>query len=438
MKKELEVVKKRKINRDISWEELEEKLNKVNNKFQRYYGIIFYILIVSIILFTFARVIKNETNYYSNELKMRFGTVLSYDDVYSARIIYSGNQNYEEFIGTVVKHPFMFAFGEMVSNIENSLFKNTESTDHYFHIVVLQIFINAIGMFYLYRILKEQYGIKDKWCFLLLTIYQLATVTLLGTLIIDSFIISSTLLIMSYYYLSKQKLIISGILGILVTGFCITNSIAFAIMAIFLLKRKRDILKVAILCITGFTLATLLLPYKEQFWGNMFSEVINQANTFKLEEDTVSGYLKRVFYYLLCSPIFFLQMLHETNQSDMQVLSFDLSANLGVIAIFIVFLIIILFNLIKNIKDRHMLAAFGVFVHNMFLHAIMKYGLTEATLFGLHFLFAEILMFAFGFKIKNAVIRRTFILLALLLLAVQVKTNINGLLSIMLIFKDWS
>ena len=81
MDKELEIVKKRKFNRDISWEEIGEKLKQINNKLSKYYGIIFYIIIASIVLFTFAKVIKNNTNYYRNDLSFRWGTVLSYDDV---------------------------------------------------------------------------------------------------------------------------------------------------------------------------------------------------------------------------------------------------------------------------------------------------------------------------------------------------------------------
>ena len=303
MDKELEIVKKRKFNRDISWEEIGEKLKQINNKLSKYYGIIFYIIIASIVLFTFAKVIKNNTNYYRNDLSFRWGTVLSYDDVYHANDIYSDSPNYEKMIGTIVKHPFISAFGQITHKIESMFFDNAQKTDHYFHIVVLQILINAIGIFYLYKILREQYGIKEKWCFLLLTIYQLATVTLLGTLIIDSFIISGTLLIMSYYYLSKQKLVISSILGILVTGFCITNSIAFAIMAIFLLKKKRDIVKVGVSCILGFLLVALLLPYREYFFDNLFSEVHNQADIFSANEGDTTLYLKRVFYFMLISPI---------------------------------------------------------------------------------------------------------------------------------------
>ena len=84
-----------------------------------------------------------------------------------------------------------------------------------------------------------------------------------------------------------------------------------------------------------------------------------------------------------------------------------------------------------------MLATLGLFVYNMILHAVVKFGLYEGTIYGLHFLFAEILMFAFGFKIKNKIIRRVFICFSILLLLVQIRYNLNGMLNLLLLFKDW-
>ena len=84
-----------------------------------------------------------------------------------------------------------------------------------------------------------------------------------------------------------------------------------------------------------------------------------------------------------------------------------------------------------------MLAALGVFMYNMFIHVIMKFGLHEGTIYGLHFLFAEILMFAFGFKIKNKVVRRIFISFAIILLIAQIRYNLDGMLNLLLLFKNW-
>lgn len=215
--------------------------------------ILTYILITFIILFTIANIIRTNTNFYNENLPFRWNSILSYDDMFYARRIYNSNPDYESNISTIVKHPMISSVGQTFTNIEEKIFDN-EVSDHYFHIVVFQIVINIIGLFYLYKILREHIELKNIWCFLLLTIYEMATVTIFGTLLVESFIISGTLLIMSYYFLSKQKIVASIILGILVTGITITNSIAFALMALFLIKDKRKIMKIGIFCIVGILL----------------------------------------------------------------------------------------------------------------------------------------------------------------------------------------
>ena len=437
MDKNLELIKKRKFNRDISWEEIKQAIKNFEDKVSKYYGILLYMLVVFIILFTLASIIKNKTNFYSEDLTFRWKNVLSYDDMLYSRDIYTVNQNYEEKVMHMCIHPFFDFMAQGVATIENMIFTNNNPTDHYYHIVLFQKLINLIGVFYLYKILREELGLKKIWCFLTITIYEIATVTLLGTFIIESFLISGTLLILSYYYLSKQKLIISTILGILVAGMCITNSIAFAIMAIFLLKDKKNILKVGVSCVVVFLLVMLILPYREYIFESFFNSIKTQKDTYTLDYGLVE-FIKMAFYYIGASPIFFLNSIHiVTPAKGLDYFIFDLSSSKLVMIATIMFFIFILYNVIRNIKDRNMLAAFGVFVYNMFIHVILRFGLYEGTIYGLHYLFAEILMFAFGFKIKNKIIRRVFICFSILLLLVQIRYNMNGMLNLLLLFKDW-
>ena len=368
-------------------------------------------------------------------MKFRWKNILSYDDLLYSRDIYTVDQPYEEKVMHLSIHPFFDFMAQGVATIENLFFSNNNATDHYYHIVVFQILVNLLGVFYLYKILREELGLKEKWCFLTITIYEIATVTLLGTLIIESFLISGSLLILSYYYLSKQKIVISTILGILVSGMCITNSLAFAIMAIFLLRNKKDIIKVGISCIIGGILVFMILPYRDYIFNNFFTSVKTQAETYSLDH-SFGTYIKMIFYNLGSAPIFFLNQIH-TQPKGLDYLVFDLSASTKIIVLTIIFFICIIYNVIKNIKDRNMLAAFGVFMYNMFIHVIMKFGLHEGTIYGLHFLFAEILMFAFGFKIKNKVVRRIFISFAIILLIAQIRYNLDGMLNLLLLFKNW-
>ena len=136
MDKNLEVMKKRKFNRDISWEEIKQVLKSLEKKVSKYYGILFYMLITFIILFTLASVIKSKTNFYSENLKFRWKNILSYDDLLYSRYIYTVDQPYEEKVMHLSIHPFFDFMAQGVATIENLFFSNNNATDHYYHIVV--------------------------------------------------------------------------------------------------------------------------------------------------------------------------------------------------------------------------------------------------------------------------------------------------------------
>ena len=405
------------------------------SKVKDYLYLLIYILIIFIILLTIANTIMTYTNFYNENLTFRWKNVLSYDDMLYARDVYTTNPKYENTVHLSI-HPLFDVLAQTVANVENIIFSDTSQNAHYYHIVLFQILVNLLGVVYLYKIFREQLKLENIWCYLLMTIYEIATVTLLGTFVVESFLISGTLLIISYYYLSKQKLIASSVLGILVTGMCITNSIAFGIMAIFLLKNKGDILKVGISCILGGIIVFLLIPYKNYIIDNLFSSVNTYTELYTPSHDLLT-YIKMIFYYILSSPLFFINILH-TAPSGLDYIKFDLSADIPIIIMTILFFIFILYNVIRNIKDRNLLAAFGLFIYNMIIHVIVRFGLYEGTIYGLHFLFAEIIMFAFGFKIENKYIKRTFIAFAILFLIIQLRYNMEGLLKCLILFKDWN
>lgn len=416
---------------------LKDYTNNNEKKIKDISCLIIYLLFIIVILFSTAKVIKTKTNFYKNDLKFRWDNILSYDDICYTRQIYSNdvNYDYENVMPINVRHPIMKVLGIAFTNIENCIFKYMSTTDHYFHIVVFQILVNIIGLIYLYKILREQFKLKNRWCFLLLTMYELATVTILGTLIVETFVLSSTLLITSYYYLNKQDAIPSIILGILVTGVTITNCIPFALMAIFLLRNKKDIIKVGIGCIVGCVILVILLPYGEQIVNNLFSIADNNIKRFA-KEQTGLTYIKMIFYNLLVSPLFFITQTHVMKKG-LDFVTFDLTSSKIVAITAAIFFIFILYNIIKSIKNRQMWAALSVFIYNMILHAIVKFGLYEGTIYGLHFLFAEILLFAFGFKAENKKIKYIFTIFAIVMVLIQLRYNLKGMLDILLLLPKW-
>lgn len=120
----------------------------------KYRYILTYILFVLIILFTVAQVIKTKTNFYSENVVNRWNNILSYDDIYYAREIYTEDPQYSGIQNTIIKHPLISIIGQEFAKLETIFFNNNDNTDHYFNIVLFQIIINIIGIFYLYKILR--------------------------------------------------------------------------------------------------------------------------------------------------------------------------------------------------------------------------------------------------------------------------------------------
>jgi len=402
-----------------------------------YAYILFYCILIASLLLAITQTLKNKTNLYREDLTFRWENILSYDDIFYAREIYTTEDNYAEddLQERHVKHPFMSAIGHIVAGAENILFSGADETTHYYHIILFQILVNLIGIWYLYKILRNLLHLENKWCFLLLTIYELSLVTLLGTVIVETFLLSATTLIMSYYYLAKQKLLPSILLGILVTGITITNSIAFAIMAICLLEKKKDILKVGIGCILGLALCILILPYRNLFLTHFTGQVNDNLDRFTVKPDARTT-LKMIFYYLLASPFFFIVPNYSTLYG-LDRMTFELSSGKTIMLTTIALFLWMAVMLIKNVKNRKMLAVFGVFTYNMIIHALVKFGLYEATIYGLHFLFAEIIMLAFTFTTKNPYLKWTGTALLILTLAIELQYNTKGILDLILHLQNW-
>lgn len=402
-----------------------------------YLYVLIYCIIIASLLVAVAQTLKNKTNFYRDDLKFRWENILSYDDVFYAREVYTTEKNYaeEDLQERHVKHPFMSAIGHVVTGAEHIFFPNVDETTHYYHIVLFQIIVNLLGVWFLYKILRQVLHLENKWCFLLLTIYELSVVTFLGTVIIESFLLSATTLIMSYYYLAKQKLMPSIVLGILATGITVTNSVAFAIMAICLLHKKRDIVKVGAGCVIGLGVCILALPYRDLFLANFSGKVNDNLDRFILHPDTKT-ILKMIFYYLLASPFFFITPVYS-KLYGLDRMTFDLYSGKTIMLTTILLFAWMAFVIFRNKNNRMMLAALGVFAYNMVIHAIIKFGLYEGTIYGLHFLFAEIIMLAFTFTTKNKWIKGIGLAILVLTLAIQVQYNTKGILELFLRLPNW-
>ena len=425
-------------NKKIQQKEIwEKKIKRKLQKVKRNASIIIYCMMIAIIMLISANAIRKNSAIYSKNTPNRYDNITWYDDVYYSRDIYRDDDEYNKITYTISKHPILKAWGQIFTKVENKLFPPKDDTSHYYHIVIFQIVVNVIGVIYLYKILKKTGKLKDSWIFLLLTFYELGTATLICTFFAESFLISATLLIMSYYYLSKKNCIASIILGILVTMTTITNCIPFAIMAIILLKEPKKIAVVGGGCVLGTILAIFLLPYSNLFWENVLKVADNNMQSYTVTGNGILQKITAVFNMLITMPFYIFEYAILPIEGGAQALYFRAySGNLIAIA-GISMLGIMGYTCIKNIKKREVLAALGVFLYNMILHGIIGFGLEEGLIYSLHYMWAEVILLGFSTKIENKKVR-TFIQILLVLIALlQIYFNLKGIYHFIPDLIDW-
>lgn len=346
--------------------------------------------------------LKNH-NVYSNKhyIKDRF---YSYDDIYYIESIFNGN-DYEKYnrAYTAVKHPLLTFNANKITKVADSFIDDNSINNHFVRVECLQLLFSIIGVIYLYLILTNVIKLRPIYCFLLSLVFLFSNATIISSLIVESFVFSSTLLIMSYYYISKKKPLISGLLGALVLGTTITNIVIWGIMLILLnLIDMKYIIKTILYFILSciiiyFSIWIIESNYLNFLSTNFFDIIFENQEKFSVVM-SISESIKYAFYFLGISGLFYIDTVNtdQLGRNMGYAISFIPSAKILITLLVSTIYITIATFSIKLIKEleKNTFACYGIILFNIYLHFILKFGLTEAFLYTPHFIFAIIILFA--------------------------------------------
>lgn len=342
-------------------------------------------------------------NVYSNKyyIKDRF---YSYDDIYYMESIFNGN-DYVKYNKpyTAVKHPLLTINANKYIKATNSIISDTSNDNHFVRVEFLQLLFSFIGIVYLYLILTNIIKLKPIYAFLLGLVFLFSNATIISSLIVESFIFSSTLLIMSYYYISKKKPLISGLLGALVFGTTITNVVIWGIMVIMLnLDDFKNIIKTILYFVLSCIIILFLIWIIEsdylKYVSSIFLDTIFENQERFSNFMSISESIKYAFYFLGISGLFYVDTVN-TDQLGRNLglaISFIPSAKILVTLLVSSIYITIITLSVKLIREleKNIFACYGIILFNIYLHFILKFGLIEAFLYTPHFIFAIIILFA--------------------------------------------
>lgn len=309
----------------------------------------------------------------------------------------------------IIKHPLLVLFGSLFTRAEGLMFGEVTIQQHYEHIVLLQIGLALLSVFYLYRILMEQYELRQRDALLLCAIYSFAFSTVFYTFVAESYINSALVLMMSFYYARKGNAPATALLGVLAAGVTITNAALWAIIVLctnsFSLLRKIQILGTggAVFCVL-----MALSPLRGMFYSTLISGALSSAHNYS-DHFTVVELARRVFFVFFGSTAFALDTTDASPFGEFpgDALSFIPHASLGVVLAAFVWVLLVIFAVWVGRKQSLLWAPLAVLGANLVLHGVIQYGLKEGFLYSLHHLPAQILLVALLLRPKaDSTLRR--------------------------------
>jgi len=403
---------------------------KQNNKIL----LILLLIIISATVFTNINMTLKKHEMYELDISRKWDRFFSYDDFYYAHFIF--NNDIKETIklpATHIKHPMFALGGHFFTRAENLVFPNLSFTNHYHLIMIFQNFVSIVGIVFMFLILYDCIKIKIEHAFLLSLIFMFSSTVIIASSVIESFIFSSTLLILSFYCLFKKKYVLSGILGVLIWGVTITNVIIWGTLVLFLIgiKDYKNWVKVGIsFLITLLLVIGIVYLFNSQYITEYivnFNEVI-KGNT--LHYEAKFGFLsivKHGFHYLFMAVFFYIDTINFRPNGSLkgQVLFFEPSANLIITVLSVVLFVGMIILLIKPLfkeKNKNVLTCVMVIIYNLFLHCGLRFGLHEGFLYAPHILFAYIILLGLIFKYNKKYVKyiRDFVVI---MLTVQLCNN---------------
>ena len=318
--------------------------------------------------------------------------LFSSDDVYYVTEFFSDTMDDSP---RVIKHPLLIVFGCVFTKAERLVLGEISWKHHYQLIVLTQMVCSLLSSVFLDLILEKQYGMKPRRALLLCAIYSLSFSTVFYTFVAESYIGSSLILIMTFYFAREKKSVMTALLGVMAAGITITNAVLWAIIVLCCGGvKKRTVL--TLLCAgAAFCAVVAALPIRGAFFGNIIAGGINSAHNFT-DRFTFGETLRRIFFVFFGSTAFYLDTVNASPFGEFEgdALSFVPSASAAVVIVSAVWLAFLVYAAVRYRRDKMLLAPLAVLAVNLILHGAVSYGLKEGFLYSLHHLPAQMLIAA--------------------------------------------
>lgn len=279
--------------------------------------------------------------------------------------------------------------------------------------VLLSSSMISMSSVYIFRYLREIIEIKRSVAYLITLFFAFFSTNLLLCFTPESFTLSAIFLAFNVYYnssyIKKQKspAFLSNIVlaDFILGGITLTNVAKGIVPVLFFKEKKISILKkvvllgvifLAILCIVQLISIVFLSK-------NFFESIFIHRESFTNSALGGSSLFQMVFTHFFGSPIFFPPMMNYTAyNSTMQYIIEGNYSYWWQYTFVALILATVVASLVKNYKNPFVQMIFLLFLIDIIIHCVMKFGINQPFIYGAHWVYCIPLLFGWLYnKLKE-------------------------------------
>lgn len=279
--------------------------------------------------------------------------------------------------------------------------------------VLLSSTMISMSCVYVFRYLREIIEIKRTVAYLITLFFAFFSTNLLLCFTPESFTLSAIFLAFNVYYNSsyikkeKSPPFLSNIVlaDFILGGITLTNVAKGIVPVLFFKEKKISILKkVVLLGVIFLAILSIVQIISIVFLSkNFFESIFIHRESFTNSALSGSSFSQMVFTHFFGSAIFFPPMMNYTAYNSTMQYIIEGNYSYWWQYIFVALMLAtIVASLIKNYKNPFVQMIFLLFLIDIIIHCVMKFGINQPFIYGAHWVYCIPLLFGWLYsKLKE-------------------------------------
>lgn len=304
--------------------------------------------------------------------------------------------------------------------------------------VLLSSSMISMSSVYIYRYLREIIDIKKSVSYLLTLLFAFFSTNLILCFTPESFTLSALFLAFNVYYNSsyvkkgESPPFVSNIIlaDFILGGITITNVAKGIVPVLFFKEKKVSILKKIVMLSLIFLVILCLVHILSAVFlnKNYFESIFVHRESFTDASLSGAPYLQMLFNHFFGAPVLFPQLMNYEAQGTG--IKYIIEGNYifwWQYMFVAVVLVMMLFSLISNYKNSLVWMIFLLFLVDIVIHCILKFGLNQPFIYGAHWIYCVPLLLGWLYSKLKGYPAKAFLVIILCLFVGLIVNNLYRL-----------